>query len=1436
MTDGTPATNADAVSSEGAYDVDDLRLELETEEGEVANEDVIVYNSQQTVEGDVYLTSENASEDLLADDRVVDYEFVDPDGSVVANGDTNTGEFSVSETWDATRTNNSNKRYDGLKYNVNVGDDGVDNGNQSSDTFTTLLDINWEIDGVDVEDADVTHDETVQISGTVEDGSGNAIDNYRVGTSMYDEDNNVAKTGTTRTGNDGQFSFTFRFNDGVQDPELSTIYGDDPNGYGVQLGTHNVSQVDFGFENTANGIDHSATRYGTLPTEPQEASIDIEAQDDSPLNFEDTYTIEVTDEDGDPIEGARVYVDGEFDIEDGDTDYNDFEDAGNFTVDSSGSITQGTPVVDEENDVLEGVHLTTNSSGIVEFTATPLDNFAANVTAEDTTIETPDFTTITPESSDDNGQNGEFEIYGQPDYAQKNLQEFTVGDPSPVNVIGLEVEDPQTENPDSATDDSPTYTNILTDDGPAVVEVLPLAEDTDERLVGPNDDRLGWDGNQDLDGITQYRVSFELRNESNQLIEPGEEDGEFDRIEIRGPSINATISEDDDTGDVTFDSRNNNVVDAAYDSGEYVFLLRPTSVDEDDAEINHEVHVNGEDPVDLSLDTAGLEVSEFQVDGDEVDEVPGSTTLNLTSVVNAPYDNDAPVNNGRVRLTQTGYDLDANTDARTANVNNGEYEFANVSLGPRGIDDNGDGIGEDVSELVFTAYQYNDSSEDGALERDEVDRAAVEQLDLALNDSLQVEYDAENTSTYSGMDDGAFTLTRGVEYDQIAFYLKYENGDPVNLTDGIDDTEISSLNDLAHNADSEETELVTLSSSGEDLSVRFDEDASNTTAGHYVISDIENNGDANVSSQGSNIEDDDSFVFDSGDTVDAPAQPFTLDIETPDRSYSTNTSETGTFMAADAMLEGEIVGVSGTNVPNSTEDPDDLGHNATDNFNTNVSDIDVGTIGIDRTYRVNATVTDAVGNELNASDFAEIRVNNTGAESGTVDYSPVDGYEGFEIVDDDDGEVEINNENGTFQYDFQPTDDTESDGILNLTWEIEAQEDVDEDPMGVTNTTGGPAAQNPVVEVYDRSGAELPEDDETENQILAKDVSNSLRVEAFPASPNDFVLPDGQTFGFADSDPKSEDTAGTTTTLRDSVVTPDFTEGQVGFLSVTPTGTGDAIMHLTNEVDGENFGDGGAVQITDLNGNDVVFDVLNSNFKVNLTLSETEVGPGDEVTVALTQTSTGNALPANVSVSLIDPSDERIVSELTNEDGEVVLTVPEDASDGTYTVSTRPAGYEPNSVEMSVSSAEPANFEVSSLDAPGTVTQGDDVTASATIENTGETEATQTVEFRFAGDTLATENVTLDGGESQTVEFTVSTEGVDAGTYTHGVFTDDDSQTAELTIEAAQTETPTETPTDSPTEDDTTTEEGDGDGPGFGIAVALVALLGAAMLAARRNN
>ena len=158
-------------------------------------------------------------------------------------------------------------------------------------------------------------------------------------------------------------------------------------------------------------------------------------------------------------------------------------------------------------------------------------------------------------------------------------------------------------------------------------------------------------------------------------------------------------------------------------------------------------------------------------------------------------------------------------------------------------------------------------------------------------------------------------------------------------------------------------------------------------------------------------------------------------------------------------------------------------------------------------------------------------------------------------------------------------------------------------------------------------------------------------------------------------------------------------------------------------------------------------------------------------------------------------------------------------------------------------------FTVSDLDPEDVeVTQGDEITVTATITTESFLEETQDVAFELDGDTVASQEVTLSSQESTTVEFT----GIDTsdleGEYEHGIVTEDDSETGTLTVTVpadAEDDTAADEPADDEAEADeeteqqeetAATEETEDGTPGFGPLVALVAIIAAALLATRRNR
>jgi len=238
-----------------------------------------------------------------------------------------------------------------------------------------------------------------------------------------------------------------------------------------------------------------------------------------------------------------------------------------------------------------------------------------------------------------------------------------------------------------------------------------------------------------------------------------------------------------------------------------------------------------------------------------------------------------------------------------------------------------------------------------------------------------------------------------------------------------------------------------------------------------------------------------------------------------------------------------------------------------------------------------------------------------------------------------------------------------------------------------------------------------------------------------------------------------------------------------------------------------------------------------------LTPAVASVEVGTEVTVEATVENLGDQEGTqSVTLSAGDFSDSQTVTVSGQSSSTVSFTFNTDtvgAGEYTHTVSTeddQAAGSLTVEAQPDPGVLSIISDSLSPMDA--TVTQGDEVVVSVSLENIGETEVTEDVTLEVSGlGEVDSQSVTLAAGATGSVSFTVDTTGVDAGDYTHAVSTAEDSTEGDLTIEA------TEPVDDSSTDDNGTDEEDsdDGSGPGFGIAVAALALLGAALLALRRR-
>ena len=190
-------------------------------------------------------------------------------------------------------------------------------------------------------------------------------------------------------------------------------------------------------------------------------------------------------------------------------------------------------------------------------------------------------------------------------------------------------------------------------------------------------------------------------------------------------------------------------------------------------------------------------------------------------------------------------------------------------------------------------------------------------------------------------------------------------------------------------------------------------------------------------------------------------------------------------------------------------------------------------------------------------------------------------------------------------------------------------------------------------------------------------------------------------------------------------------------------------------------------------------------------LSETDIDPGDAVTVTATAVNDGGSSGEVTAELRVDGVTRDSESRTLDPGSEATIEfTPTFDGSGTYEVSV-------NDVTAgTLDVAEPAAFEVSDAELEDdTILAGGDAVVSAEVTNVGDTEGTYRFEARATGDgtteTLDTDSVTLEGGESETIELRGSVDR--AGEYevqvdreTAGTLTVDSP--AELTVTDASLE------------------------------------------------
>ncbi|NUB91111.1 hypothetical protein HT576_08765 [Haloterrigena sp. SYSU A121-1] len=95
----------------------------------------------------------------------------------------------------------------------------------------------------------------------------------------------------------------------------------------------------------------------------------------------------------------------------------------------------------------------------------------------------------------------------------------------------------------------------------------------------------------------------------------------------------------------------------------------------------------------------------------------------------------------------------------------------------------------------------------------------------------------------------------------------------------------------------------------------------------------------------------------------------------------------------------------------------------------------------------------------------------------------------------------------------------------------------------------------------------------------------------------------------------------------------------------------------------------------------------------------------------------------------------------------------------------------------------PAEFNVSIASTNDPVTEGEQIVVESQVENVGDEPGEQDVNLEFDTQTVDTETITLDSGDTTTENLTYTTESGDAGDQTVTVSSDDDSASTTVTVE-----------------------------------------------------
>ncbi|MDS0475085.1 hypothetical protein [Natrinema sp. 1APR25-10V2] len=379
------------------------------------------------------------------------------------------------------------------------------------------------------------------------------------------------------------------------------------------------------------------------------------------------------------------------------------------------------------------------------------------------------------------------------------------------------------------------------------------------------------------------------------------------------------------------------------------------------------------------------------------------------------------------------------------------------------------------------------------------------------------------------------------------------------------------------------------------------------------------------------------------------------------------------------------------------------------------------------------------------------------------------------------------------------------DEMENITDEMPAEDNVTED-----NVTDEEPFEENVTEEPPSMEENITEENLTEDNVTEDNVTEE--------EPVDNVTEDNVTEDNVTEEEPAEATVtfDNQTTDGETVVVAETTLPNPGFVTIHDSGLleGDAIGSVIGTSEYLEAGTEENITVTldePLEEDETLIAMPHEDTNDNQTYDFVET-EGEEDGPFLT--AEGEPVTDEAFVTVEEPEDDvtedNVTEDNVTEDNLTEDNVTED------NVTEEPPAIEENVTEDNVTEdnvteeepVEAESFNVTNLEAPDSAEIGENITVMATVENPTDEERTEAVQFRLEGDLIAAQNVTLEAGASEDVEFEVDTTGLQPGEYVHMVLTDESGEVAMIELTES---TDTGIDTDETNETETGLNETDGE-------------------------